>query len=130
MVWDKWPDYVRAYSLPRINEEAVLGFLRQQFHGDGKALRTIRTYKAALTLPLSVEFGVDVTSKIFSIILNSSSLHRPAVQFNILSLKKVLVLLSSVEFKPHCIELYKLLNKTMFLICLALGSRLGELVAL
>ena len=131
MAWKSWADYVRTKDFEEISEETVLSFLRFLFHEKNLAVNTILTYKAALKLPLRFAFDIDTNTEVFAMITKAFSLSRPVLPplRPTWSVNKVLDLLSSEVYNsPE--DLLAFTKKVMFLISLAIGSRISELCAL
>ena len=84
-------------------------------------------YKCALALPLSVGFGLNMNDDKFNSVFRSMWLRRPGIQFQTpqWNLDVVLDLLSSNRFNVN-ISAVDLIRKCIFLLGLALGSRISE----
>ena len=128
-VWSKWTAYVSEASPTEITSDFCLSFFRKLFE-EGTRPSTIASYKSALRDPIWWAFGVDLNGDLFARMLRGCVRLRPASPPRPISwsLHRVLTHLSSIDSRSTTPRLR--LGKTLFLLALASGSRLSELVAL
>ena len=130
-VWNAWRDHFKESGSNEVKAESILSFLRSMFHERGLATNTLWSYKAALKLPMLLGFGIDLNGDPFDLLLKAFALKRPVRPSSVptWSLNNVLELLSSEKYRdPKELKIFT--AKVMFLISLALGSRVSELCAL
>ena len=127
--WKKWVAYVHRQQPTSISLDFCISFFKH-LHDEGLAPLTITSYKSALTQPIRYGFNIELNSDLFNKIPKSCAKQRPAPQTKPISwsLNKVLDLASSIDNESA--ELSLLLGKTIFLLAMASGARVGELVGL
>ena len=130
-VWSKFQDFVILRQPLVIDLDFIFSFLIFIFESKGYQVNTLQAYKCALDLPLSVGFCLDMKSPKFTSLFRSMWLKRPGTQYQVpaWNLDLVLDLLSSNRFNINISSL-DLVRKCLFLLGLALGSRLSEVHAL
>ena len=128
-VWKKWTAYVAQCKPASISVDFCLSFFRHLFEGGTKP-STLASYKSALRDPLWWAFKVDLNDDYFARMLKGCVRLRPVSPPKPISwsLHKVLTHLASIDIETTTPKLR--LAKTLFLLALASGSRLSELVAL
>ena len=128
-VWNKWIKFVQKHKPTQINMDFCLSFIRDLFD-EGLASTTINSYKSALTQPVKFGFNIDLDSDIFNRAVKAAGRQRPAPPPKPItwSLGKVLELASQINNQEANRDV--ILQKSLFLLAMASGARLSELVAL
>ena len=128
-VWTQWLRFVIISKPSEITLDFCLSFFRSLFES-GKRPKTLSSYKSALRDPLWWAFGIDLNGDLFNMMIKGCGLRRPDSPPRPISwsLHKVLAHLNSIDARTA--RPRQLLGKTLFLLALATGSRVSELVAL
>ena len=131
VVWRKFQTWLKNNPTTQLSLAVVLQFLENQFNSN-LSPRTVLSYRAALALPLKLGFDIDIKDNVFSLLARAHFLSRPPTKRLVpqWDLNSVLSLLSQPNFDTLSASLEDLLNKTLFLVALATGSRASELGAL
>lgn len=130
VAWRAWQDWlIRTGEV--VSKSSVLRFLRYIFHTKRLAASTTLCYRAALAFPLSLAFGIEVEDKEFSLLARSQFLARPPQAKTVPSwdVSKVLKMLESPGYEYGMGNRTKIINKALFLLALASGSRVAEMAA-
>ena len=128
--WQSWISFVKSQNPSRIDEEILLSYFVHLFEERKLAASTILSYKSSLREPILKGFGIDLNSDTFATLTKSFGLARPAKSNPIVSwsLENVLDHLSNSP--NESLEPKMLLQKTIFLLTLAMGARVSEIAAL
>ena len=125
-VWDAFVNFLYVNNCPPIDVNCIAKFLIYLF--DIKRLKpnTIASYKCALSLPLKVAFGIDLSVYPFPGLIKGMWNERPSMPIKDpdWSLDKVLEFLSSEKFVNPDFNL--LTHKCVFLFALATANRISE----
>ena len=131
-IWKKFMAFLSARKIPHITIDPaiVCSFLEFNCKVLGRQYRTLATYKSSLSYPLKVARKLDLNDEDLVRFMRGVFLFRPPVKAKEMpswSLNDLLCYLESEVFEPleSCSEV-KLLQKTLFLILLASGRRIGE----
>ena len=121
--------YVKLKNPSAISMDFCLGFFVYS-HGQGLASATITSYKSALSKPISYAFQIDFNSDLFNKIPKACARLKPNAPPRPISwsLDKVLDLASSIDNLTASLK--DLSQKSIFLLAMASGARVSELVAL
>ena len=130
-VWTSFLTFLHKSQPTTMNDNVVLEYLTSLFN-EGRALATVKTYKAALHRPLLEAFGLEINDTVFSDLVRVFSLKRPARRTPRISwsLNKVLDMLILQPYTDPNVDNHALLKKTILLVSLACGARIGEIAAL
>lgn len=130
IAWKALQDWLRE-TKEEVSKPAILRFLRHLFHNKKLAPNTVISYRAALSFPLSLGFEIDIHDKEFSLLARSQFLARPPQKRHIpqWDINRVLQLLQTEEYEYGSGIRNNILNKGIFILALASGSRTSELSA-
>ena len=131
-IWRKFLSFLSARKIPHgsIDPAIVADFLEFNCKVLGRKYRTLATYKSSLNYPLKLARKMDMNDEDLIRFMRGAFLYRPPIKAKEMpswSLNDLLCFLESEDFEPIdiCAE-EKLLQKTLFLILLASGRRIGE----
>ena len=128
--WNKFLSFLTEHNIPpdELSLSNVLDFFSYLFFIKKLRANTVAHYRSALTVPLQLEFQINLHDPAVSRILRAMQIQRPNAPAvtPAWSLNKVLQLLDSW---PNKVPLDSLLQKTAFLLLLATGWRISELHA-
>ena len=130
--WRAFQSFLIRKNCPIICKSIVLEFLEDIYNVKQVSPRTVLGYRNSLSLPLGQAFGIDFSSKDFSLLARAQFLDKPTGR-KIMpqwSLTPILKRLSSDEYNVSSCSLDKLLQKTLFLVSLATGNRGSEIAAI
>ena len=118
----------RQISPDNITLASVLEFFTYLFHEKNLRPGTIAHYRSALSVPLQLQFKIDLHDSAVSTLLRAMYIQKPnpPVKAPLWNLNKVLSLLNSWE---ENLPIEDLLKKTAFLLMFATGWRVSELHA-
>ena len=122
--------FLRLKDVIIVNCETVAAFMRYLFNEKRLVPQTIASYKTALASPLLLGWGINV-SDFSKGTLKAFSLQHPAVPVRPVpwSLDKVLGVLEEPEYCT-VLNIDMVLSICLFLLSLATGSRMSELLVL
>ena len=128
--WHCFCSFLRERGIPSnaITLTCVLDFLTHLFYDKKLQPNTIAHYRSALTVPLRLQYNVDLNDPAVATLLKAMSLQRPRVPVAAPAwcLNKVL---SYIDSLPKRLKMESLLQKSAFLLLLATGWRISELHA-
>ena len=128
--WNKFLSFLTERNIPpdELSLSNVLDFFSYLFFIKKLRAKTVAHYRSALTVPLQLEFQINLHNPAVSRMLRAMQIQRPNAPAitPAWSLNKVLLLLDSW---PNKVPLDSLLQKTAFLLLLATGWRISELHA-
>ena len=127
--WNKWIAYVRLHKPDVVSLDFCISFLRS-LHEGGLASTTINSLKSGISVPIKYAFNVDLSDEVFLKVVKACAKLNPKLpaQPPEWSLEKVLQKAASIN--PNCDDLILHTRKTAFLLTLASGGRISEIVAL
>ena len=127
--WKHWVSFLHEHRPSSISWNFCISFFIS-LHKKGLASTTISSYKSALSRPMFYGFNIDFDSDLFNKIPKACSNINPDPPPKPISwsLGKVLQFASAIDVQDTSLRL--LLGKTLFLIAMASGARLSEVVAL
>ena len=135
-VWEKFLFFLsdNGQSHGDISLPVVCDFLALQCVGEHRDYRTIAAYKSALRHPLLFACDLDINSEESALFMRGVFQFRPpqrAAPMPSWSLNSVLSFLRSATFEPlESVDALRLSQKTLFLILLASGRRIGDIANL
>ena len=128
--WNIFLSFLTERNIPpdELSLSNVLDFFSYLFFIKKLRAKTVAHYRSALTVPLQLEFQINLHNPAVSRMLRAMQIQRPNAPAitPAWSLNKVLLLLDSW---PNKVPLDSLLQKTAFLLLLATGWRISELHA-
>ena len=128
--WNKFRSFLTERKIPpdELSLANVLDFFSYLFFVKKLRANTVAHYRSALTVPLQLEFQINLHDPAVSRLIRAMQIQRPNAPAiaPAWSLNKVLLLLDSW---PNKVPLDNLLQKTAFLLLLATGWRISELHA-
>ena len=129
-VWKLFCSYCRTFNIFAINDNSVLGFFNHLLEDKHLKVSTLIAYRSALINPLYYGFGYNMNNNFLNKLLKGIALTHPSQPIRVpdWSLNKVLNYLLTVGDNNNSI--YYNAQKSIFLLSLALGSRISELFAL
>ena len=131
-VWSKFLSFLdsRNASSRDVSVPVVCDFLALHCTSGGKMYRTITVYKSALRHPLLFACGLDLVSEEARLLMRGVFNHRPpqrAAPMPLWSLNGLLCFLQSDLFEPlQEVPVLRLLQKTLALLLLSSGRRIGD----
>ena len=134
-----WKKFLNFLALNRISHRkvtvfVVMNFLSHHFVLLKRKYRTIAAYKCALALPLFVNFGIELSDARLALYMRGVFNSKPPCKSGPMpawSLNSLLSFLSSDHFEPLSSKsLYIVTQKTLCLLLLASGRRIGEITHL
>ena len=135
-IWTKFLEFLSENHIPHheVTVFVVMNFLSHHFVDLNRKYRTIAAYKCALAHPLFVNFGInfkDVRLDMYMRGVFNSNPPCASAPMPIWSLNDLLSYLASEHFEPLSSKsLYTVAQKTLCLILLASGRRIGEIAHL
>ena len=127
--WKKWVSYIQEHKPTTITMDFCLAFFIS-LHEEGLASKTISSYKSALTRPVEYAFGINFNSDLFNKLTRACARLKPDAPPKPISwsLDKVLHFASSIDNESASLK--DITQKSIFLIAMASGARVSEIVAL
>ena len=135
-IWSKFLEFlsVNHISHQDVSVFVVMNFLSHHFVAFNRKYRTIAAYKCALAHPLFVNFGIDFKDVRLEMYMKGVFNSNPPVAsapMPVWSLNDLLAFLVSEQFEPLSSKaLYTVTQKTLCLLLLASGRRIGEIAHL
>ena len=135
-IWKKFLEFLSENNISheKVSVFVVMNFLSHHFVVFNRKFRTIAAYKCALTHPLFVNFGIDFKDARLDMYMRgvfNSKPPVPSAPMPIWSLNHLLSFLASDYFEPlYSKDLYLVAQKTLCLLLLATGRRIGEIANL
>ena len=135
-VWRKFLEFLSSIRCPsgEITIGTVCDFLFIHLSQNNRKYRTLTVYKCALALPLRYALNIDINCLTVSLFMRGVFASNPPIKAKAMpswSLEGLLKFLNSSRFEPLEMVPYKfLLQKTLFLILLSSGRRIGEITNL
>lgn len=135
-IWSKFLKFLSDNHIPHheVSVFVVMNFLSHHFVSLNRKYRTIAAYKCALAHPLFVNFGIefkDVRLDMYMKGVFNSNPPCASAPMPCWSLNDLLSFLASEHFEPLCSKaLYTVAQKTLCLLLLATGRRIGEIAHL
>ena len=131
IVWASWLSFLSNSVDNDLSINLFCNYLKFLFEAKCLKVHTIITYKSALLYPFYLGFNFDINNNIVTKCIKGMSLLRPDVPFRCPDWELSKVLNYLVISFPNCKnDIYFNAKRTLFLLALALGSRVGELFAL
>ena len=128
--WRYFCSFLRERDIPfnAITLHCVLDFLAYLFFDKGLQPSTVAHYRSALTVPLRLQYNVDLTDSLVSTLLKAMFLQRPKTPITSPTwcLNKVLTYIDGLQSE---LGMESSLQKCAFLLKLATGWRISELHA-
>ena len=135
-VWREFLEFLSSIRCPsgEITIGTVCDFLFIHLSQNNRKYRTLTVYKCALALPLRYALNIDINCLTVSLFMRGVFASNPPIKAKAMpswSLEGLLKFLNSSRFEPLEMVPYKfLLQKTLFLILLSSGRRIGEITNL
>ena len=126
--WRSFVNYVRKTKPKEITKSFMADYLVYLFDERQLQVDTIKSHKSALVVPIRLAFNIELNSEVFHNMIEGMALKRPKAPNKILSWDLDIVLGGLTRRSDSNITF--LLQKTLFLIALAMGARVSELAAL
>ena len=128
--WQYFCSFLRERGTPfnAITLHCVLDFLAYLFFDKGLQASTVAHYRSALTVPLRLQYNVDLSDSLVTTLLRAMFLQRPKAPTATPAwcLNKVLTYIDDL---PSDLDIETSLQKCAFLMLLATGWRISELHA-
>ena len=126
--WGRWLNYIREVQPSKVTKRLMTSYFNFLFDVAGLQVSTIRSHKSALYTPLRLGFKINLKKKIFTDLLDAFAIERPAPAKRPVSWNLDVVLQNLL--KRNILSDYFLLQKTVFLLAMAMGARISEVEAL
>ena len=128
-VWKTFGNFCHSHNFSRVNNDLIISFFDHLIRVKGLRVKTLLSYRSALIDPLIHGFDYDITNDIISKSLRGMSNLNPEPRYRAPDWSLDLVLQYILDNKDNKSLLF-MTRKTLFLVGLALGSRVSELFSL
>ena len=126
--WNRWLNYIREKKPAKLSKRFMVEYFMSLFDSQGFQVSTIRSHRSALFRPLKLGFKVNLHKDVFTHLFEALALERPAPEKRPVSWS-LDVVLQNLN-KRIVLKDFFLLQKTVFLLAIAMGARISEVGAL